>query len=165
MKNAHDYLSGCGTFARYNFFNILDPIGTQLQPLKDHPLKVGRLPRRHRKTPSSGGGAAPVISRKPRHFACIIHSNSSLHRTSRGDGKKQRGRDHFVLLFSVRIQLPHHRMGVPDFYSTGEQFPFLMTLQGVFFRRDKLLKFFTYSYLDCVLFWRLLIFVLWCCWL
>lgn len=37
---------------------------------------VGRLPRRHRKTPSSGSGAAPVISRKPHHFACIIHSNS-----------------------------------------------------------------------------------------
>lgn len=75
---ARDYLNGYGPFGRYNFFNISAPIGAGHRPLKDHPppAKVGRLPRRHRKTPSSGSGAAPVISRKPRHFACIIHSNS-----------------------------------------------------------------------------------------
>lgn len=28
MLIAHDYLSDRGTFGRYNFFNILDPIGT-----------------------------------------------------------------------------------------------------------------------------------------
>jgi len=77
MVRARDYLNGYGPFGRYNFFNISAPIGTGRRPLKDHPsTKVGRLPRRHRKTPSSGSGAAPVISRKPHHFACIIHSNS-----------------------------------------------------------------------------------------
>lgn len=81
MERACDYLNGYGPFGRYNFFNISAPIGAGRRPLKDHPsslppAKVGRLPRRHRKTPSSGNGAAPVISRKPRHFACIIHSNS-----------------------------------------------------------------------------------------
>lgn len=74
---ARDYLNGYEPFGRYNFFNISTPIGAGRRPLKDHPsTKVGRLPRRHRKTPSSGSGAAPVISRKPHHFACIIHSNS-----------------------------------------------------------------------------------------
>lgn len=77
MVRARDYLNGYGPFGRYNFFNISAPIGAGCRPLKDHPsTKVGRLPRRHRKTPSSGSGAAPVISRKPHHFACIIHSNS-----------------------------------------------------------------------------------------
>jgi len=76
---ARDYLNGYGPFGRYNFFNISAPIGTGRRPLKDHPpTKVGRLPRRHRKTPSSGSGAASVISRKPHHFACIIHSNSPV---------------------------------------------------------------------------------------
>lgn len=76
-EDARDYLNGYGPFGRYNFFNISAPIGAGRRPLKDHPpTKVGRLPRRHRKTPSSGSGAAPVISRKPHHFACIIHSNS-----------------------------------------------------------------------------------------
>lgn len=77
MVRTRDYLNGYGPFGRYNFFNISAPIGAGRRPLKDHPpTKVGRLPRRHRKTPSSGSGAAPVISRKPHHFACIIHSNS-----------------------------------------------------------------------------------------
>lgn len=92
---ARDYLNGYGPFGRYNFFNISTPIGAGRRPLKDHPsTKVGRLPRRHRKTPSSGSGAAPVISRKPHHFACIIHSNSpgsplaAQRRISRRDRKE-----------------------------------------------------------------------------
>lgn len=103
-----DYLNGYEPFGRYNFFNISTPIGAGRRPLKDHPsTKVGRLPRRHRKTPSSGSGAAPVISRKPHHFACIIHSNSpgsplaARRRISRRDRKEATWNDHFTSLFSL----------------------------------------------------------------
>lgn len=111
MVRARDYLNGYGPFGRYNFFNISAPIGAGRRPLKDHPpTKVGRLPRRHRKTPSSGSGAAPVISRKPHHFACIIHSNSPgtprpLPRSPASNQpprpkRSNMKRDHFAPLFS-----------------------------------------------------------------
>lgn len=71
---------------------------------------VGRLPRRHRKTPSSGSDAAPVISRKPRHFACIIHSNSSgippaRRRISHRDRKERRTRSFRSLVLFLRERL------------------------------------------------------------
>lgn len=36
---ARDYLNGYGPFGRYNFFNILAPIGAGRRPLKDHPFE------------------------------------------------------------------------------------------------------------------------------
>lgn len=118
-----DYLNGREPFGRYNFFNILATIGTGRRPLKDHPPKVGRLPRRHRKTPSSGSGVALVISRKPRHFACIIHCNSPpfLPNSKSGAATEKNQRKPR----SFRFLVPPWRALVPDmalvflyFYST-----------------------------------------------
>lgn len=104
VDQTRDYLNSYRAFGRYNFFDIFAAIGTERRPLKDHLPKVGRLPRRHRKTPSSGSGAAPVIWRKPRHFACIIHSNSPPHPLAASQPPQPKrtsvNRDHFVSLFS-----------------------------------------------------------------